>query len=119
MTRILISGDMLLPRISTNVAVWPGEPDGDPVARFLASLARFETMPADTLVLPSHGPPFRGIRARVAKLREHHAARLAELHAALAAADEPQSAEQVIPILFAVHSTCSSAFSRWAKRSRT
>ena len=37
---------------------------------------------------------------RVAKLREHHAARLAELHAALAAAGEPQSAEQVIPILF-------------------
>jgi glyoxylase-like metal-dependent hydrolase (beta-lactamase superfamily II) len=32
---LLISGDMLLPRISTNVAVWPGEPDADPVARFL------------------------------------------------------------------------------------
>ena len=98
--RILIAGDMLLPRISTNVAVWPGEPDGDPVARFLASLARFETLPADTLVLPSHGPPFRGIAARIAKLREHHATRLAELHEALAAAGEPQSAEQVIPILF-------------------
>ncbi|MGC1818347.1 MAG: MBL fold metallo-hydrolase, partial [Casimicrobiaceae bacterium] len=63
--RLLISGDMLLPRISTNVAVWPGEPDGDPVARFLASLSRFEPLPPDTLVLPSHGRPFRGIAERV------------------------------------------------------
>jgi len=97
---LLISGDMLLPRISTNVAVWPGEPDGDPVARFVASLGRFEPLPADTLVLPSHGPPFRGIAARVARLRAHHAERLAELHAALAAAEAPMSAEQAIPVLF-------------------
>jgi len=97
---VLIAGDMLLPRISTNVAVWPGEPDGDPVARFTASLGRFEALPADTLVLPSHGPPFRGIAARVSRLRAHHSERLAELHAALAAADAPMSAEQVIPVLF-------------------
>ena len=97
---LLISGDMLLPRISTNVAVWPGEPDGDPVARFLASLARFEALPADTLVLPSHGPPFRGPGARVAALRAHHAERLRELHEALAGARTPQSAEDVIPVLF-------------------
>jgi glyoxylase-like metal-dependent hydrolase (beta-lactamase superfamily II) len=98
--RLLISGDMLLPRISTNVAVWSGEPDGDPVARFLASLADFERLPPDTLVLPSHGPPFRGIAARVAKLRAHHAERLAELHEALLGAGTPRSAEEVIPVLF-------------------
>ncbi|HET6802448.1 MAG TPA: MBL fold metallo-hydrolase [Casimicrobiaceae bacterium] len=97
---LLISGDMLLPRISTNVAVWAGEPDGDPVARFLASLARFEALADDALVLPSHGPPFRGGSARVAALRRHHHERLAELHAALVAAGRPQSAEQVIPVLF-------------------
>jgi glyoxylase-like metal-dependent hydrolase (beta-lactamase superfamily II) len=97
---LLVSGDMLLPRISTNVAVWPGEPDGDPVARFLASLTRFEALPQDTLVLPSHGPPFRGIAARVAALRAHHDERLDELHDALVAAGAPQSAEQVIPVLF-------------------
>lgn len=97
---LLVSGDMLLPRISTNVSVWPGEPDGDPVTRFLDSLARFETLPPDTLVLPSHGVPFRGIAERVAALRQHHAARLDELGAALAAAKAPQSAEQVIPVLF-------------------
>lgn len=98
--RLLIAGDMLLPRISTNVAVWPGEPDGDPVARFLASLAAFENLPPDTLVLPSHGSPFRGIAARVARLRAHHAERLAELHRALMGAGVPQSAQDVIPVLF-------------------
>jgi glyoxylase-like metal-dependent hydrolase (beta-lactamase superfamily II) len=98
--RLLIAGDMLLPRISTNVAVWPGEPDADPVARFLASLAAFESLPPDTLVLPSHGSPFRGIAVRVARLRTHHAERLAELHHALTAAGVPQSAQDVIPVLF-------------------
>ena len=32
---VLIAGDMLLPKISTNVAVWPSDPDGDPLGRFL------------------------------------------------------------------------------------
>jgi len=99
-SRVLIAGDMLLPKISTNVAVWPGEPDADPVQRFLDSLAAFETLPPDTLVLPSHGPPFRGIAARVAQLRAHHAQRLDELHDGLAKASAPQSAHDVIPLLF-------------------
>jgi glyoxylase-like metal-dependent hydrolase (beta-lactamase superfamily II) len=98
--RLLIAGDMLLPRISTNVAVWPGEPDGDPVARFLASLSRFEPLPPDTLVLPSHGRPFHGIAERVDALRRHHAERLAELHAALTAAPSPRTASDMIPVLF-------------------
>ena len=34
-----ISGDMLLPRISTNVSASPSDPDGDPLARFLESIA--------------------------------------------------------------------------------
>jgi glyoxylase-like metal-dependent hydrolase (beta-lactamase superfamily II) len=63
-------------------------------------LAAFEPLPSDTLVLPSHGPPFRGIAARVARLRDHHAARLAELHRALVDAGTPQSAQDVIPVLF-------------------
>ena len=99
-SRVLIAGDMLLPKISTNVAVWPGEPDADPVGRFLDSIAAFETLPPDTLVLPSHGPPFRGIAARVAQLRAHHAERLEELQRWLANAAAPQSAHDVIPVLF-------------------
>jgi glyoxylase-like metal-dependent hydrolase (beta-lactamase superfamily II) len=97
---LLISGDMLLPKITTNVAVWPAEPDGNPLARFLRSLDAFEALPPDTLVLPSHGLPFRGIPLRIAQLRAHHAERLSELATALASAGTPQSAADIVPVLF-------------------
>ncbi len=97
---LLISGDMLLPRISTNVSANAAEPDGDPLARFLASLASFEPLPPETLVLPSHGLPFRGIAPRIAQLAAHHAARLAELEAAIGAAPAPVSAADMLPVLF-------------------
>ena len=97
---VLIAGDMLLPRISTNVSVWAVERDGDPLTRFLDSLAAFEALPADTLVLPSHGLPFRGIPLRVAQLRAHHVARLDELDDAVSASDAPQSAAELVPVLF-------------------
>jgi glyoxylase-like metal-dependent hydrolase (beta-lactamase superfamily II) len=97
---VLISGDMLLPRISTNVSVWAPEPDADPLRRFLDSLAAFEALPPDTLVLPSHGLPFRGIAVRVAQLRAHHDARLAELTAAVDAAGAPLCAADLVPVLF-------------------
>ena len=74
--------------------------DLNPLSSYLTSLERLRALPHDTLVLPSHGPPFRGPAARVAQLRAHHAARLADLHAALVAAGEPLSADQVIPVLF-------------------
>jgi glyoxylase-like metal-dependent hydrolase (beta-lactamase superfamily II) len=94
---LLISGDMLLPKISTNVSVWPTDPDGDPVGLFLDSIRRFDALPADTLVLPSHGLPFRGIQARTGALHAHHEARLGEL---LAAAATPMTAADALPILF-------------------
>jgi glyoxylase-like metal-dependent hydrolase (beta-lactamase superfamily II) len=99
-TPLLIAGDMLLPRISTNVAVGPADPEGDPLARFLASLEAYAALPPDTLVLPSHGLPFRGAAQRVAQLRAHHAARLAELADALVASAEPRAAADMLPVLF-------------------
>ena len=63
---MLISGDMVLPKISTNVSVWPEQPEGDPLQLFLDSLDRYAQLPPDTLVLPSHGLPFRGLRKRIA-----------------------------------------------------
>lgn len=97
---VLISGDMLLPRISTNVSVWPAEPLADPLGRFLASLQAFVALPERTLVLPSHGLPFRGIAPRVAALGEHHDARLRELVAAVDALGGAATAEDVVPVLF-------------------
>jgi glyoxylase-like metal-dependent hydrolase (beta-lactamase superfamily II) len=94
---VLISGDMMLPRISTNVPVQPHSPDTDALALFLASIARFRELPADTLVLPSHGKPFRGLHARIAQLEQHHAERCETL---LNACKTPQTAAELIPILF-------------------
>src|SRR5918998_2267464 len=73
---IVIAGDMLLSTISTNVSVWSIDPEGDPLRLFLESIARYRELPADVLVLPSHGKPFRGAHARVAQLEEHHRSRL-------------------------------------------
>ena len=95
---LLISGDMLLPRISTNISVSHHEPEADPLAMFLASLDRLRALPADTLVLPSHGKPFRGLHARIDQLFAHHAERLAEVMAACAHA--PHNAAELLPVLF-------------------
>jgi glyoxylase-like metal-dependent hydrolase (beta-lactamase superfamily II) len=97
-SKVLISGDMVLPRISTNVSVFDIEPEGNPLALYLESLGRYEPMPADTLVLPSHGKPFRGMHARIGQLRDHHAARLAEVREACA--EKPQSAADIVPMMF-------------------
>lgn len=94
---LLISGDMLLPRISTNISVFAGVPDANPLAWFLASIDRLRELPADTLVLPSHGLPFRGLHARVDQLAAHHAARCEDL---LGACVEAKSAAELIPVLF-------------------
>ena len=97
---VLIAGDMLLPKISTNVSVVAADPDGNPLLRFLDSLSTLERLREDTLVLPSHGLPFRGLPLRVAQLRAHHEARLAELAAAVGAAAAPLSAAELVPVLF-------------------
>ena len=94
---ILISGDMILPRISTNMGVNAIEPNGDPLKLYLDSLSKFADLPEDTLVLPSHGKPFRGLHTRITQLREHHALRLAEVHAACIT---PQSAADIVPLMF-------------------
>jgi glyoxylase-like metal-dependent hydrolase (beta-lactamase superfamily II) len=94
---ILISGDQVLPRITTNVSVWPDQPDGDPLQHFLDSMQRYEPLPADTLVLPSHDRVFRGLHARLAQLRSHHALRLDEVRAACTQA---RAAAEIVPVLF-------------------
>ncbi len=95
---LLIAGDQVLPKISPNISAYWFEAASDPLTTFLASLERFRRLPADTTVLPSHGPVFQGLRERLAALAEHHAARLAEaLHASAAG---PRQAAEFLPVLF-------------------
>jgi glyoxylase-like metal-dependent hydrolase (beta-lactamase superfamily II) len=94
----VIAGDMLLSTISTNVSVWSIDPQGDPLRLFLDSIARYRALPADMLVLPSHGKPFRGAHERVAQLEAHHRERFAELKGELAKGE--RSAGDLLPVLF-------------------
>ena len=96
--RVLISGDQVLPRISSNVSVFPTEPDANPLGEWLESLAAIKAqVPDDVLVLPSHNEPFRGLHARLDALVAGHEERLARVHAAL---HEPQRAVDAFGLLF-------------------
>jgi glyoxylase-like metal-dependent hydrolase (beta-lactamase superfamily II) len=95
---VLISGDMMLPRISTNISVTDVEPEADPLPLFLASIARLRALPEDTLVLPSHGKPFRGLHERIRQLVEHHDTHFDEVMAACR--EKPCSAADLLPVLF-------------------
>ena len=95
---VLISGDMILPRISTNVSVYDMEPEADALTLFLESIDKFLPLPVDTLCLPSHGKPFRGLHTRIQQLHDHHRDRLAEVMDACAAS--PCNAADILPIMF-------------------
>ena len=95
---VLIAGDMVLPRISTNVSVIDIEPEADPLPVYLASIERLRALPAQTLVLPSHGKPFTGLHQRIGQLQQHHDERFADVLAACA--QEPRSAADLLPVLF-------------------
>lgn len=95
---VLIAGDMVLPRISTNVSVFAHEPMANPLPLYLKSLYEYDDLPQDTLVLPSHGRPFRGLHERIAQQHAHHAERLDEL--LQACTGQAMSAADVVPILF-------------------
>ena len=95
---LLIAGDMVLPRISTNVMVVDIEPEGDPLPLYLDSIAALRALPADTLVLPSHGKPFTGLHERIGQLIAHHDERFVEV--LQACAEAPCSAADLLPVLF-------------------
>ncbi len=95
---VVISGDQLLPRISSNVSVHPTEPEANPLQDWLDSCARLKALlPADVLVLPSHNEPFRGAHLRLAELIEGHERGMESLVALCA---EPRRAVDVFPALF-------------------
>jgi glyoxylase-like metal-dependent hydrolase (beta-lactamase superfamily II) len=97
--KVLISGDQVLPRISSNVSVYPLEPDANPMADWYASIAKLkEQVPDDVLVLPAHNDCFRGLHARLDHLRRSQDRSLDRLRQALS---EPRRAVDVFGALFA------------------
>lgn len=71
---ILLSGDHLLPNITSNISRWPGASE-NPLGNFLQSLQKIGELDI-TLVLPSHGPVFSSASKRVAEFMDHHKERL-------------------------------------------
>lgn len=96
--KLMIAGDQVLPRITSNVSLSLSEPEADPLGDWLASIAKLRTLPDDLLVLPAHGEPFTGLHARLDTLAEGHRGRLDALHVHL---DQPRRAVDCFGILFA------------------
>jgi glyoxylase-like metal-dependent hydrolase (beta-lactamase superfamily II) len=96
--KVLIGGDMMLPRISTNVSVYDQEPESNPLKQFLDSIDKFLLLDAQTLTLPAHGKPFTGLYQRIQQLHDHHRDRLAEVMQACSS--KPCSAADMLPVLF-------------------
>ncbi|MDP7343972.1 MAG: MBL fold metallo-hydrolase, partial [Alphaproteobacteria bacterium] len=94
---LLVSGDLVLPRISPHIGVYADEPDGDPLRDYLDTLARFHELPGDAIVLPSHGEPFVGLHGRLDELILHHEERLVDFTAACA---EPATAIEIAHQVF-------------------
>lgn len=97
---VFISGDQLLPRISSNVSVFPTEPDGDPLSDWIASCAKLKAaVPEGALVLPAHNEPFIGAHARLQDLIDGHERALTRVHKRLS--DSPKRAVDLFGCLFA------------------
>lgn len=96
--KLLISGDQVLPRISSNVSIHPTEPDADPMREWLESLAKLKReVPDDVLVLPSHNECFHGLHARLDYLAAAQGRTLDRLRRTL---QEPRRAIDVFAALF-------------------
>lgn len=96
---VFISGDQILPRISSNVSVFPTEPEANPLQDWLDSCAKLKgIVPADVLTLPSHNEPFRGAHKRLDALIDGHETGMRRV---LSRLDEPRRALELFPALFA------------------
>jgi glyoxylase-like metal-dependent hydrolase (beta-lactamase superfamily II) len=96
--QLFISGDQVLPRISSNVSVYPTEPEADPLEDWLSSLTRIrESVPNSVLVLPAHNSPFTGLHERIDELIGSHREGLSRLITSL---KTPGRVVDVFPSLF-------------------
>jgi glyoxylase-like metal-dependent hydrolase (beta-lactamase superfamily II) len=95
--RVLISGDQVLPSISSNISYGFHTADANPLGSYLDSLRRLRALPPDTLVLPSHGVPFHGLQQRIDDLTMHHEEQLGKVEERCR---EPKTAAELLPTMF-------------------
>ncbi len=96
--KVMLSGDQILPVITSNVSVHPTEPLANPLKDWMESHDRFLNTPSDTLVLPAHNLPFYGVRQRLRDLISHHEDRMLAIEEHCAT--QPATAKELLPVLF-------------------
>ena len=95
---VVITGDQIIPGISSNLGVYPTEPDADPVGEWLEACEVLLPHATDTqLALPGHKLPFIGIPARLRQLIQNHHGALERLEPHLEA---PRTAAECFMPLF-------------------
>jgi glyoxylase-like metal-dependent hydrolase (beta-lactamase superfamily II) len=98
--KLLIYGDQVLPRISSNFSVLPTEPLANPLNDWLQSLEKIrQQVPDDFLVLPAHDDHFHRVHARLNHLDLSHRRVLDRLQLLLA--EGPKRVVDIFSVLFA------------------
>jgi len=100
---VLFAGDHVLPRITSNIGLYPSSRD-DPLGDFIGARARLRDLPVKR-VLPAHGDPFDDLAGRVDELIAHHKSRLEATIAAVGTAerDAYATARILFPVLRSAH----------------
>ncbi len=95
---LVLSGDQILPSISSNIGVYATEPEADPVADWLEACERLSLLARDDqLILGGHKLPFTGAPMRMRQLIENHHGALNRLRDHL---DTPMTAAECFLPLF-------------------
>ncbi|WP_286261140.1 MBL fold metallo-hydrolase [Thalassotalea atypica] len=96
--KLVISGDQILPNISSNISVWPMEPFSNPLKQWLQSCEFLkQVIGNDVTVLPAHGLPFIGAKHRLQALIDEHNEDLDKLEQFC---DVPRTVVEGFPVLF-------------------
>lgn len=96
---LLLAGDQLISRISSNVPVNPSEPHANPLQDWLDSLDMLDALSPKTWVMPAHQGVFTELHLRTEELRQHHHHQLDTIEAQLRNAGT-QTAMQVMDAIF-------------------
>ncbi len=97
--KLFFAADQVLARITPNISVSALDPGGDPLGLYLRSFQAIrQSVAEDTLVLPGHELPFRGLHPRCLELITHHEERCSLI--AKACAGRPQSVADLLPMVF-------------------
>lgn len=93
---LLLSGDQILPTIST-VIRFPIGVEDNPLRQYLDSLTILKEL-NPTKIMPAHGEPFNDMDARIEQLLHHHQERLQQIMDCLS--DEPCTVRTIVDQLF-------------------